>query len=130
MVRLDAKGYRKAHTKADNVISIATLKAGMLVSAEVKKILPNGIFVQFLDYFTGTIDSFHLGCSQYSDITTKFQEGNKVRPSKPLRSSHLTVTPSHLDKGQSTSPQLWQQTSGTVHPTTHYCNGALSFPAG
>jgi len=79
VVRIDDRAYAAALTKEDNVLAVSSLKAGMLVSGEIKKVLQTGLWVQFLGYFTGTIDIFHLNLYQLSDISNKYKEGNKIR---------------------------------------------------
>lgn len=51
------------------------------MSARVDKLLPNGLFLRFLDYFSGTADRFHLARVPYSDdkIQSSFKQNQKVR---------------------------------------------------
>ncbi|KAK3281517.1 hypothetical protein CYMTET_10693 [Cymbomonas tetramitiformis] len=41
-------------------VNIGNLMPGMLVSAKVRAVLPDGLLVTFLSYFTGTVDWYHL----------------------------------------------------------------------
>jgi len=41
-------------------ITLSNLTPGMLVSAKVRAVLPDGLLLTFLSYFTGTVDWFHL----------------------------------------------------------------------
>ncbi|XP_028788021.1 rRNA biogenesis protein RRP5-like, partial [Neltuma alba] len=56
----DPDTVSKCVTKDLKGISIDLLIPGMMVNARVKSILENGILLSFLNYFTGTVDLFHL----------------------------------------------------------------------
>ncbi len=76
-VSVDEKKFSSAFTQDANVLALDSLKAGMLVSAQVKQLLPNGLFVTFLGYFSGTIDPYHIGCS-IDKIQDTYTVGQKV----------------------------------------------------
>lgn len=67
-------------TKSSSVVDLNSLGIGMLVKAKVDKVLTNGLWLKFLDYFHGTVDIFHLGknVSSESEIANEFEVGSKV----------------------------------------------------
>lgn len=76
-VHYDPDKFSTAVTKDNNVFTIQTLKAGMLINAQVKKVYKQGLFLQFLGYFGGTVSSQHLGCP-LSKLSANYPEGKKV----------------------------------------------------
>lgn len=78
-VEIDAKKVNETITKEEEVLTIDTLKSGMLVNTQIKKILPNGLFVSFLDYFNGTIDYSHLNKGWDVDIEQSFKLNHKMK---------------------------------------------------
>lgn len=60
-------------------MNISSLLPGMLVTATIHQILSNGLWLTFLNYFTGTIDMFHLdNIYDYNEIKEHFTIGQKV----------------------------------------------------
>ncbi|KAK3250540.1 hypothetical protein CYMTET_40083 [Cymbomonas tetramitiformis] len=59
--KIDAK-KKEVGTSANEMegVNIGNLMPGMLVSAKVRAVLPDGLLVTFLSYFTGTVDWYHL----------------------------------------------------------------------
>lgn len=103
-VHYDPAKFSTAVTKDENVFTIQTLKAGMLINAQVllasviglppdiaanrslscwnmqvKKVYKQGLFIQFLGYFGGTVSSQHLGCP-LSKLSANYPEDKKVCP--------------------------------------------------
>lgn len=67
-------------TKGPEIANINALRPGMLVTATVRKILNNGLWVTFLNYFAGTIDLFHLDKIYDYDVLDKhFAIGQKIK---------------------------------------------------
>lgn len=56
----DTYSFSPAQTRDAPGLSIAALKVGALVNVKVEKVVPNGVFVSFLDVFTGSVDEFHV----------------------------------------------------------------------
>jgi rRNA biogenesis protein RRP5 len=51
----------------------------MLVTATIRQILSNGLWLTFLNYFAGTVDMFHLdNIYDYNEIKEHFTIGQKV----------------------------------------------------
>lgn len=75
----DPDTVSKCVTKDLKGISIDLLIPGMMVNARVKSILDNGIMLSFLNYFTGTVDLFHLQ-NMYPSTNWKddYSESQKV----------------------------------------------------
>jgi hypothetical protein len=46
---------------------------------QVKKVYKQGLFIQFLGYFGGTVSSQHLGCP-LSKLSANYPEDKKVCP--------------------------------------------------
>lgn len=67
-------------TKSSSIIDLNSLNIGMLVKATVDKVLSNGLWLKFLDYFHGTVDIFHLGkyISSEKDIAEEYKVGTKL----------------------------------------------------
>jgi rRNA biogenesis protein RRP5 len=69
-----------AAIKSEDIVGIENLRPGMTLKVSVESTLPNGIFVRFLEYFTGTIDVFHLGKPvPQNKLATTFTQGQKLR---------------------------------------------------
>ena len=63
----DAKRVSSAVTRESDYTSMQSLLPGMLVNARVRAVLSDGISVNFMTYFTATIDAFHLGDGKGTD---------------------------------------------------------------
>ena len=60
-------------------LSFTDLKAGLLVDATVKRVLPTGLWLQFLSVFTGTVDLLHLEEPAGADWAGRYSEGQRLR---------------------------------------------------
>ncbi len=54
-------------------MNLQALRAGMLINGKVSSVRPRALLIQFLELFTGQVDSFHLPPGQ------RFAEDQKVR---------------------------------------------------
>jgi rRNA biogenesis protein RRP5 len=63
----DAKRVSSAVTRESDYTSMQSLLPGMLVNARVRAVLSDGLSVNFMTYFTATIDAFHLGDGKGTD---------------------------------------------------------------
>ena len=76
----ERKAIQTATVSEENlVITLSMISPGMLVKAQVKKVLPNGLFVNFLSYFTGTIESSHVDMNLSKNIANEFKVGQKLK---------------------------------------------------
>lgn len=57
--KYDAKTSTK-ETPAEHVVTVDSLYPGMLVKATVNKVLGDGLWLNFLGYFNGSVDIFHV----------------------------------------------------------------------
>jgi rRNA biogenesis protein RRP5 len=82
----DAKASFTPVTSA-NVVTVDSLTPGMLVKAKIGKILKDGLWLQFLDYFSGTVDIHHVSHTDKdaplifgteNELQEWFSEGNTI----------------------------------------------------
>ena len=57
----DRKRVASAVTHESDFTSVSTLLPGMLVNARVKAVLKDGVSANFMTYFVGAVDAFHVG---------------------------------------------------------------------
>ena len=57
----DRKRVASAVTHESDATSVSTLLPGMLVNARIKAVLADGVSANFMTYFVGTVDAFHVG---------------------------------------------------------------------
>lgn len=82
-------------------ISIDLLVPGMMVNANVKSTLENGIMLSFLTYFSGTVDMFHL---ENPFFNSKWKE--EYNQYKKVNARILFVDPSTRAVGLTLNPNL------------------------
>eukprot|EP01126_Amoeba_proteus_P033648 TRINITY_DN3310_c0_g1_i1.p1 TRINITY_DN3310_c0_g1~~TRINITY_DN3310_c0_g1_i1.p1 ORF type:complete len:1748 (-),score=331.88 TRINITY_DN3310_c0_g1_i1:88-5331(-) len=70
---------RKATVKTKSLGNISHLRPGLLIKGTISKVLDNGLYVNFCEYFNGTIDMFHLSTLLSCELLEQtFKVGQKV----------------------------------------------------
>ncbi|KAI0529621.1 hypothetical protein KFK09_002175 [Dendrobium nobile] len=100
-------------TKDLKGLSIDLLVPGMLVNAHVHSTLENGIRLSFLNYFTGTVDIFHL---QNSFPTDNWK--NDYTQRKKVNARVLFIDPSTRAVGLTLNPHLVHYKPPPMHVKT------------
>jgi len=101
---MDAPGLAAAVLPDHGELSLASLPPGALVSGIVQKVLPDGgLSVRFLQYFTGTVDVFHLP-----------QGDSALEEGAPVRARVLYVLPQTKRVGLSLLPHLVARAGGPL----------------
>jgi len=78
----DPASVRKAQLKAlprKAVVPFPQVKPGMLVNSRVLRVISNGVYVQLLGVFTGTVDFFHLLQPATAGWKQGYSEGQRLR---------------------------------------------------
>ncbi|CAG9462427.1 unnamed protein product [Pedinophyceae sp. YPF-701] len=79
-VSVDAARVWSTVLKEWEGLSIGSLVPGSLVNVKVTALLPDGVAVDFLSYFSGTVDVFHLSQEVLpGDWTERYQPGTRLR---------------------------------------------------
>lgn len=100
-VKTDPKLVAAAAVQEHDGLTLETLKPGALVSAKVRSVLPDGLLLSFLTYFTGTVDRFHLDEDLPSaDWAGRFSENQR------LKARVLFVDPASKRVGLTLKPAL------------------------
>ena len=73
----DRKRVASAVTHESDFTSVSTLLPGMLVNARVKAVLKDGVSANFMTYFVGAVDAFHVGDDAALGLKTKNDEKKK-----------------------------------------------------
>lgn len=76
------EAVRKAQTKAlprKASMALSLVKPGMLANTRVLKVISNGLYVQLLGIFTGTVDYFHLLKPAAHGWRSAYSEGQRLR---------------------------------------------------
>jgi len=78
----DPKRVAQAVTHEGDGAAMSTLLPGMLVNARVKAVLADGLQMNFMTYFTATVDAFHVGGGVHGaapDPAAAHKTGERVR---------------------------------------------------
>ncbi|XP_023641258.1 rRNA biogenesis protein RRP5 isoform X2 [Capsella rubella] len=103
IVRLnsDPESVAKCLTKDLNGMSFDLLIPGMMVNARVQSVLENGILFDFLTYFNGTVDLFHLK----NPLSNKSWK-DEYNQNKTVNARILFIDPSSRAVGLTLNPHL------------------------
>jgi rRNA biogenesis protein RRP5 len=103
-------------TTSDQVVTVDSLSPGMLVSATITKILKDGLWITFLDYFSGAVDVNHVALAKPDEdsplvfggaarLNEWFKEG------EALQARILHIHPETKRIGLTTLPHLLSMTA-------------------
>ncbi|KAL1204733.1 rRNA biogenesis protein RRP5 [Cardamine amara subsp. amara] len=103
IVRLnsDPDSVAKCLTKDLNGMSFDLLIPGMMINARVQSVLENGILLDFLTYFNGTVDLFHL----QNPLSNKSWK-DEYNQNKTVNARILFIDPSSRAVGLTLNPHL------------------------
>ncbi|KFK38561.1 hypothetical protein AALP_AA3G129700 [Arabis alpina] len=106
----DPDSVAKCVTKDLNGMSFDLLIPGMMVNARVQSVLENGILLDFLTYFNGTVDLFHL----QNPLSNKSWK-DEYNQNKTVNARIMFMDPSSRAVGLTLNPHLVSNKAPPLH---------------